>query len=590
MKIINLIQGTPEWHAHRAQHHNASDAPAMMGCSPYKTRAQLLREVATGISQDVDPATQRRFDDGHRYEELARPLAEQIIGEELFPVTVTDGKLSASLDGLTMAGYIAFEHKTLNDELRRFFDAIDLIDADGKVPAEAVHEMMPLTYQVQMEQQLHVSRASSTLFMASKWNGNELLEERYCWYESNPELRAKIIAGWEQFEADVAAYVPEAAPAPVATGRAPEALPALTIQVTGMVTASNLAEFKASALSVLEGINRNLQNDDDFANAEQTVKWCKAVEDRIEATKDQVLGQTADIDAVFRTLDEVSGDTRRIRLELDRLVKAEKENRKVEIVQKARATYAVHEDALKTETNNVWINLPAPDFAGAIKGKRTLSSMQDEVDTVLANAKIAANESARHIRAALACLTQETEGHKHLFPDFRDFIAKPIDDIRALVRGRIAEHQQREAQLQEAERERIRAEEQAKLQREQQEEAARIEREQRAAAPQPVEQIPANVPVVGAAAPASAVTPVVAQVSAPPAVVASTARIKLGQINTAIAPLSITADGLASLGFQPVATERSAKLYASDDLQAICIVLGRIVAQAPAQLGQQEAA
>ena len=83
MKTVNLVQGTPEWHAHRAQHLNASDAPAMMGCSPYKTRAQLIREVTTGITPEVDAATQRRFDDGHRFEELARPLAEAIIGEEL---------------------------------------------------------------------------------------------------------------------------------------------------------------------------------------------------------------------------------------------------------------------------------------------------------------------------------------------------------------------------------------------------------------------------------------------------------------------------------------------------------------------------
>ena len=48
MKIVNLTQGTPEWHAHRARHFNASDAPAMMGCNPYMTRAQLLRELHTG--------------------------------------------------------------------------------------------------------------------------------------------------------------------------------------------------------------------------------------------------------------------------------------------------------------------------------------------------------------------------------------------------------------------------------------------------------------------------------------------------------------------------------------------------------------
>ena len=45
MKIIQLVQGSPEWLAHRARPDvlNASDAPAMMGCSPYKPRAELLR-------------------------------------------------------------------------------------------------------------------------------------------------------------------------------------------------------------------------------------------------------------------------------------------------------------------------------------------------------------------------------------------------------------------------------------------------------------------------------------------------------------------------------------------------------------------
>ncbi len=48
MKTVDLQQGTREWHAHRAQHFNASDAPAMLGVSPYKSRAQLIRELATG--------------------------------------------------------------------------------------------------------------------------------------------------------------------------------------------------------------------------------------------------------------------------------------------------------------------------------------------------------------------------------------------------------------------------------------------------------------------------------------------------------------------------------------------------------------
>ena len=50
MTFHDFAQGTPEWHQHRATHFNASDAPAMMGVSPYMTRTELLTRMKTGIS------------------------------------------------------------------------------------------------------------------------------------------------------------------------------------------------------------------------------------------------------------------------------------------------------------------------------------------------------------------------------------------------------------------------------------------------------------------------------------------------------------------------------------------------------------
>ena len=47
MKTLDLIQGSPEWLAARAQYFTASEAPAMLGLSKYKTRQELLREKAT---------------------------------------------------------------------------------------------------------------------------------------------------------------------------------------------------------------------------------------------------------------------------------------------------------------------------------------------------------------------------------------------------------------------------------------------------------------------------------------------------------------------------------------------------------------
>src|SRR5690606_3889090 len=118
---------------------------------------------------------------------------------------------------------------------------------------------------------------------------------------------------------------------PEPIGRTPENLPALRIEVTGMVTASNLAEFKTHALAVLGGINTDLRNDQDFADAERTVKWCKEVEDRLEAAKQHALSQTSSIDELFRTIDTIAAETRAKRLELDKLVKARKDAIRLEI-------------------------------------------------------------------------------------------------------------------------------------------------------------------------------------------------------------------------------------------------------------------
>ncbi|MBO9766475.1 MULTISPECIES: lambda-exonuclease family protein [Xanthomonas] len=584
MKTVNLIQGTPEWHAHRATHLNASDAPAMLGCSPYKTRAQLVREVATGVGEEHDDATLQRFADGHRYEALARSIAEQIIGEDLYPCVGEEGKYSASFDGLTLLEETAFEHKSLNDDLRRAM-------VDGCTGAD-----LPLVYQVQMEHQAMVSGAARVLFMASKWRGDELVEERHCWYTPDPELRARVSAGWEQFEADVAAYEHVEKAEPVASGRAPDTLPSLHIAVTGMVTASNLAEFKASAMAVLSGINRELQTDDDFANAEQTVKWCKGVEERLEATKQQILGQTADIDAVFRTMDDVAAEARRVRLELDKLVKVEKDNRRSQIVangvQSVREHYASINAGLDAHALAVPVTLAA-DIGAVIKGKKSISSMQDAVGAAAANAKIAASQQAERVRANVRVLEMEMGTFAGLFHDRVQLCAtKSPEDLRNLITARITEQKRVEEQRLEAQREKIRQEETDKLAREQQEreEAQRLaeavaELARRATA---VPSAAVSAPAPVAAAPA-ALSPALSQPAKPLAAQAPVVRIKLGDINAKIAPLTITADGLAQLGFLPVTTERASKLYDSAQLPAMFTAMQQVFARAATTSYQQAA-
>ncbi|AAF84456.1 hypothetical protein XFUD_06985 [Xylella fastidiosa] len=547
MKIIELTQGTPQWHTHRAQHLNASDAPAMMGCSPYKSRAELIRERATGITPDYDQATLQRFAEGHRAEELARPLAERIIGDDLYPCVGVDGMYSASFDGLTLLEDTVWEHKQLNDTIRAAM-------TDGSTGQD-----LPFHYQLQMEHQSMVSGAQRVLFMASAWNGEQLIEERHCWYTPTPELRNRIINGWHQLQADIAAYQPEPPPPPAALGRSPEQLPALHIAVTGTVTTSNLPHFKACALAVLHSIKRDLHTDEDFANAEQTVKWCKGVETRLDATKQQVLGQTADIDAVFRTLDEIAEETRRVRLELDRLVNTEKAHRRTEIVHSGLNTlrdyYASSNATLGEYALPIPADLPAK-IGDTIKGKKSMISMQEAVSTAVAHEKSNITAHVERVRTNITVLEECGTAYLSLFPDRVSLcISKTPDDLRNLILARIAHHQQQEQARIQAERERQNTVE---------------------ATPLPTS------PTVNCSTESSVTT------APTPASIHTT--LKLGEINALIAPLSINADGLAALGFVPVNTERATKWYAAAEFPVICHTLKQVLSDAASRTAIQQAA
>lgn len=558
MKILNLQQGTSEWHSHRAQHNNASEAAVMLGEHPDVKRSDLVRIRATGIERDVSGFLQRIFDEGHRFEALARPLAEQLIGKDLYPCVGVDGRLSASFDGLTMDFTIGWEHKWLSAALREtMFEGCSGID-------------LPLYHQIQMEQQCMLSDARKVLFTASDWQGDQMIEVRHCWYTPNPELRAKILAGWAQFEADVAAYVPTAPEAPAAAGRAPDKLPSLSVRVTGMVTESNLAEFKEVALTAIRSVNRELRTDEDFADAEQSVKWCSDVESRLQAAKEAILGQTGSIDEVLRTMDSIGEEARRVRLDIEKLVKARKEQIRGEIVTAGRDSVAAHYASINATLGAHAIPVPATiptDLAAAIKGLRTLASLRNAVDTAVANMKIAGSQRADQARAAVAAFDAAVGEHATLFPDRVQLCAsKAPDDLRNLMKARIGEHQRKL----EADRERIRAQEQERADREARE---RLAREQAEAELQAAKASPAGAELSPAAQSLHEAEGADRFASAHPRATSGPgpmAKVKLGEINAAIAPLSITAEGLASIGFESVGTERAAKLYRASDLPRIC--------------------
>lgn len=444
MEIINVVQGSKEWHDLRAKHFTASEAPAMAGVSKYMSRNDLLKQKKTGIVPDVTDQQQLIFDRGHASEAAARPIAERIIDEELYPVTGVSeehSKLLASLDGQTMLGDIIWEHKQINDVLRGCTGADDL----------------PEMYKVQMDQQLLVSGADKCLFMASNGTEEDMV---YFWYESTEERFKAILEGWTVFATDLMTYEPVSDSVSV-VGTAPDSLPALNIKLTGAVSASNLKDFKATAVARIDAIKTDLQTDEDFADAEQTVKFLKTGEKQLQDAKKQALAETASIEELFRTVDDLSEMMRQKRLTLEKLVKAEKENKKLAIIQGAHAEF---NQWLSEQDSPVNMSRYVCDPASAMKGKKTIKSLQSAADDAVAAAKVQAKQEIDRIKNNAAGFNIMAEGYEFLFADRDLLLVKQGDDLTAVIQSRIAEHKQREAEAKA--KEKAEAEAKAKAERE----------------------------------------------------------------------------------------------------------------------------
>ena len=590
MKLLNVPQGSPAWHAARASHFCASEAPAMLGVSKYMTRTELLTLKKTGIAAEVDPAKQRLFDAGHQAEAAARPIAEAIIGQELYPVVGTreiNGlPLLASLDGQIMDETIIWENKLYNESLAQ---------------ACAAGELEP-HYWAQLEHQLIVSQADTALFTTSDGTPERTAQT---WYKSVPERRQQVLQGWTQFAIDLESYVPEViGAAPV--GRTPETLPALHIEVTGMVTASNLAQYKEHALSVFKSVNRELKTDQDFADARKAVKWCGEVEDRLQAAKQHALSQTESIDALFRTIDDITEEARRVRLELNNLVKTRDTTLRAEIVTGGQTALAEHIAQCNQRIGRPLMPTIPADFATAIKGMSKFDNMRAAVSTELARAKISANEWADKITLNLKAI-HEQDQFAFLFADASVLALKDPEFVAMAIKNRVADHQAAEAARVEAERariaeeERIKAEAAAKARADAeiaaataaaQAEAARASAEAIAKAQarqheeleqsEPTRQADLNnimvvanatinevcgVPPVRETMKKEAHTPGYVPHFAPAA-----PELKLGQICTRLG-FQVTADFLKSLGFEPAGRERAAVLFHETDFPRICSAL-----------------
>ena len=177
--LYKLIQGTPEWHEHRAKYRNASETAAVMGVSPWLTSYGLWC-VKTGRTV-VEETEAMRY--GTSTEPAARAAFEQESGLVMQPLVMVDGDYSASLDGITLLGDTIVEIKC--PYRGQTSELWQMVKAD----------VVPQNYLLQVQHQLMVSGAKTAYLWV--YDGQQGVGISI---EPNLETFAQIKTAWEAFQ------------------------------------------------------------------------------------------------------------------------------------------------------------------------------------------------------------------------------------------------------------------------------------------------------------------------------------------------------------------------------------------------------
>ncbi len=162
-RIERLHQNTAQWHRWRRQGIGASDAPVIMGETPFKT-PRTLWSIKTGRVQE-DPAG-RAARRGRELERFARRAYERQTGIQMEPLCLVHQEfewMRASLDGLSFDGSTLLEIKcplSLRDRASA---------QEGRIPSQ---------YHAQLQHQLEVSGAQQAHYWSFHGSEGILIEIR----------------------------------------------------------------------------------------------------------------------------------------------------------------------------------------------------------------------------------------------------------------------------------------------------------------------------------------------------------------------------------------------------------------------------
>ncbi|HKK06206.1 MAG TPA: YqaJ viral recombinase family protein [Gammaproteobacteria bacterium] len=181
------VQGSDAWHEYRRTRGNASEVAALLGVSPWFPRTpHQLWQVKTGRKDVYENEAMRR---GSRLEAPARAHVEDRIGDSFSPDVHERGRLSASLDGITLEGSKILELK---------------VPAKGRESATWQHteqyQTPPKNYWWQIQQQLLCAGVDRCVFAVCEADANEnIIDCILCEVEADEKAQQEIVHAWDWF-------------------------------------------------------------------------------------------------------------------------------------------------------------------------------------------------------------------------------------------------------------------------------------------------------------------------------------------------------------------------------------------------------
>ena len=155
-----------------------------------------------------------------------------------------------------------------------------------------------------------------------------------------------------------------------ATATTTETLPVIVIEAKGEIITSNLPAFAEAVRARLAEISDLLRTDEDFDQAAGIVKAIKAGEESLAAAKEKALQDAEQLYATFSLIDELKGKMAEKRLALSKQIDRRKEQIRGEIITGAltQIDCAPHKRSLYRG-----------DLEASLKGLKTIDSMREKI-------------------------------------------------------------------------------------------------------------------------------------------------------------------------------------------------------------------